>query len=169
MIWQGICIHHSATVDSATSSWEAIRHYHINPALNGKTIPLEEYNYFKSRGVVAGLKDPWDEIGYHYGIEDVGGTLRLRIGRPLSMPGAHARGLNKTHIGICMIGDFDRDLPSVTRLDYLALVIADIARNYRLEISPETIKYHRDVADRTCPGELFPPKEALIRMVEKYL
>ncbi len=144
MIWQGICIHHSATADSASSSWEAIRRYHI------------EHN-------------GWDEIGYHYGIEDVYGTLRMRIGRPLSIPGAHAVGLNATHIGICMVGNFDRDLPSMSRLDYLALVIADIARNYRLEISPETIKYHRDVADKTCPGYLFPPKEVLIRMVETYL
>jgi len=144
MIWQGVCIHHSATADSATSSWEAIRRWHIET--NG-----------------------WDEIGYHYGIEDVAGSLRLRIGRPLSLPGAHAVGLNSSHIGICIVGNFDRDLPSIHRLDYLALVIADICRNYRLPVDSNSIKYHNDVSAKTCPGELFPPKEVVIRMVEKYL
>lgn len=144
MIWQGICIHHSATRDSGTSSWKAIRRWHIEN--NG-----------------------WDEIGYHYGIEDVNGALRLRIGRPLHLPGAHEPTYNRTHIGIVLIGNYDKDLPSRDRLDYLALVIADIIRNYRLELSPETLRYHRDAADKTCPGERFPPKEVLARMVERYL
>ena len=144
MTWKGVCIHHSATLDGATSSWEAIRRYHVDT--NG-----------------------WSDIGYHYGIEDVSGILRLRIGRPVHLPGAHAPALNSSHIGICIVGNYDLDLPNLARLDDLALLIADLANTYKFDISLDTIKYHRDVADKTCPGELFPPKEVLIRMIERRL
>lgn len=141
MNWQGVCIHHSATRDSKTSSWEAIRYYHRQ---NG-----------------------WDDIGYHFGIEDVSGSLRIRFGRPLHRAGAHAIGLNRTHIGICIVGDFDRDLPAIATIEFLALFIVDMARAYGWEINDNTIRYHRDVSDKTCPGELWPPKDMLIRTVKR--
>ena len=144
MNWQGVCIHHSATRDSQTSSWEAIRNWHIH-------------------------HNRWSEIGYHYGVEDVAGSLRTRIGRPLNFPGAHAPALNRSHIGLVVIGDYDRELPSQTRINYLALLIADMIRFYGWPLNEETLRYHRDVADRTCPGELFPPKEVLIARVQRCL
>lgn len=144
MNWQGVCIHHSSTRDTETSSWEAIRRWHV------------EHN-------------GWREIGYHYGVEDVAGSLRTRIGRPLDLPGAHAPRLNRTHIGLCVIGDFDRELPSQTRINYLALLLADLFRFYGWTLNGDTLRYHRDVADNTCPGDLFPPKEVLIDRVQRCL
>lgn len=144
MNWQGVCIHHSATIDSATSSWEAIRRYHVHT--NG-----------------------WSEIGYHFGLEAVAGSLRTRIGRPLNLPGAHTPPLNRSHIGLVVIGDFDRELPSQTRINYLALLLADLFRFYGWPLNDNTLRYHRDVDDRTCPGELFPPKSVLIDRVQRCL
>lgn len=144
MNWQGACIHHSATRDSATSSWEAIRRWHIHH--NG-----------------------WRDIGYHFGIEDVAGSLRVRYGRPLDRPGAHAVGINGTHIGICVVGDFDRELPARETLDFLGLLIADLARAYDWQINSDTILYHTDMSGKSCPGELWPPKDVMTRIVKRWM
>ena len=63
---QYIVIHHSLTKDGTVVDWEAIRRYHKET--NG-----------------------WSDIGYHYGIERVGGGLSLQVGRPESQPGAHTK------------------------------------------------------------------------------
>ena len=44
----------------------------------------------------------WDDIGYHFVILRDG---TIQAGRPLSKSGAHARGRNSTHIGICLVGN----------------------------------------------------------------
>lgn len=59
-----------------SQTFEAIRTYHL------------------SRG--------WRDIGYHWVIE---GTGRLRVGRPIPELGAHARGLNATSLGVCVVGN----------------------------------------------------------------
>ena len=46
----------------------------------------------------------WDGIGYHYVVR-LDGTIEE--GRPLTKPGAHARGLNRNSIGICFSGHGD--------------------------------------------------------------
>lgn len=138
--WKGVCIHHSATPDGASSSWEAIRRFHVQT--NG-----------------------WQEIGYHFGVEDVGGLVRLRIGRPLNLPGAHARGLNNSHLGICVVGDYDKQPPTDAHLDVLSLAVADLARFYGFDITDQSIRYHNEVAEKTCPGRLFPDKNALIARI----
>ena len=88
--WKGFTIHHSLTKDSGTVSWNAIRHYHMN-----------------TKG--------WRDIGYHFGIEQVGRldseAFEIFVGRPLTMNGAHARGLNSKQIGVCMVGNYDSVAP----------------------------------------------------------
>ncbi len=140
MNWQGVCIHHSGTRDSASSSWEAIRHYHI------------EHN-------------GWRDIGYHYGIEEVGDTLRLRIGRPLNLQGAHEPAYNRTHIGICLVGNFDKQRPGRDLIDITAMAVADIFRFYGIDPNEQTLRYHSDVSGKTCPGAHWPPKGVLLRLV----
>ena len=140
MNWQGVCIHHSATRDTATNSWSAIRRYHIQH--NG-----------------------WNDIGYHYGLEDIDGDLCVRIGRPTDKPGAHARGINDTHLGICVVGNYDRDYPPQSLISRLALLIVDIMRAYGIKPDTGSILYHSDVSGKTCPGAHWPPKGVLLRLV----
>lgn len=47
------------------------------------------------------LSKGWLDIGYHYVIRRKGG---LDLGRPLTQPGAHARGYNHLSLGICLVG-----------------------------------------------------------------
>ena len=80
-LWSGIVIHHSLTKDQTTNDWDSIKKYHLSSG--------------------------WQDIGYHFGIERIGEDWTYQVGRPLSMTGAHTKGFNETHLGICVVGNFD--------------------------------------------------------------
>jgi hypothetical protein len=77
-----IIIHCSATADSGTVSWTAIRRYHV-----------EQLN--------------WRDIGYHFGIERIGAYVEVMLGRWPDRMGAHcsAKQMNQRSLGICCVGD----------------------------------------------------------------
>lgn len=60
----------------------------------------------------------WDGIGYHYVILESG---EVEAGRPEYWPGAHARGHNKSSIGICLIGKGVYTIKQFKALDLLLL------------------------------------------------
>ncbi|GEM_PF-479539 len=88
-------------------------------------------------------------------------TFTLQIGRPLTDPktgkamsGAHTRGCNRTHIGICVVGNFDKKVPSKELLKFGANVVNTI-RRYQPGITVDKVEPHRKYAKKTCPGRLF--------------
>lgn len=136
-----ILIHHSATRDTASSSWEAIHRYHTQT--NG-----------------------WRDIGYHYGIERIGEHFQLRFGRPTSEPGAHCSegGFNRKSIGICLVGDFDKEAPPEPQLQMAFVLCRSLMRKHN--IPPHNVLGHREAGlhagfdwrkgqFKSCPGLLF--------------
>ena len=121
-----IILHHTwspTTVQyKGLATWEAIRMYHM-----------------KERG--------WRDIGYHLGIgpRETGVWLL----RPMTMTGGHCVGHNSKSIGIAMIGNFDSEDPQLC-LPQAIKVMAVCCRVLGLE--PEDIYFHRDFANKTCPG-----------------
>jgi N-acetylmuramoyl-L-alanine amidase len=125
-----LIIHHSLTKDGQVVDWEAIRKYHIE--VNG-----------------------WDDIGYHWGIERVGGRYALEAGRPETVVGAHTKGMNAQSLGICVVGNYDREQLSQAALDLLVDLCVRKCRQYGLK--PEDIvTHHGYAAYKTCPGKIFP-------------
>lgn len=125
-----IILHCSATDDSPAKNTDAIRAYH------------------KSLG--------WDDIGYHWLIEDVGGKALLIPGRSFRYQGAHCRaaGRNRDSIGVCIIGDFDKTPPAPTLFYKAARYIALLCRVY--DIHPSMVSGHREwEPKKTCPGKWF--------------
>jgi len=102
-------------------------------------------------------------LGYHFVVGNGSGMGdgEIHVGyRWLDqLPGAHVAGaagdtLNRTSIGICLVGDGDRRAFSdeeIHRAAQLAAALAD-----RFGIPPERIILHRDVAETTSPGRYFP-------------
>jgi len=126
--WQSIVIHHSLTKDSATVSWDAIRRFH------------------KAKG--------WREIGYHAGIEKVGKTYEVLLGRPLDWGGSHTKGKNQTSLGFVFIGNYDEtDPPS----EMLKVAAERVIRPWMkiFNIPANRIFGHRDFASKSCPGRKF--------------
>ncbi|MCK4601559.1 MAG: N-acetylmuramoyl-L-alanine amidase, partial [Phycisphaerae bacterium] len=60
---------------------------------------------------------------------------------------------NNHGIGICLVGDFRRDLPSEAQLASLNRLLVYLMRKY--DIPPECVIGHCDApnANTTCPGE----------------
>lgn len=90
----------------------------------------------------------WADIGYHY---LVGTDGRIYEGRPASVQGAHAGGANnKGNLGISVIGNFSKALPSRRQLDALAAFLED--RRKVLGIPASALYGHRDLCPTECPG-----------------
>lgn len=130
----GIVIHHSATRDTATISLDAIRNYHV-----------KEMN--------------WDDIGYHFVLELVDQSFVIGTGRGLQYVGAHTVGRNDM-IGICVVGNFDETTLPLKELDRLLNLVAGIMMMYPY-LTFDDIHYHRETANKTCPGNNFPALEQI--------
>ena len=128
-----IVLHHSFTEDSKTVSWNPIREYH-----------KKVFNT--------------DEIGYHFGIEEVReeGIYEVLYGRKINRKGAHCpqKNMNNLGIGFMFCGNFDIAPPPQDMLCKAADFIADLC--IMTGISPNNIQGHREFNTRkTCPGKKF--------------
>lgn len=132
-----IIIHHSLTKDGSTVSWDAIRWYHTHTM-------------------------GWRDIGYHAGIELIGGHYEILIGRMLDEVGAHTSGQNEDSIGICLAGNFDLAPPPPAQLDLAVRYTSSLCRV--LEIPVSRVSRHSDFSAKTCPGALFPWDEFIRRI-----
>lgn len=122
--WQGALIHHSAT--SSTTTAKSIRDYHV-----------------KERG--------WLDVGYHGLIEmTLAGGFRFVAGRSLSVAGSHCPGKNKTHLGLCLIGNFMHGTPPIAQLEVAAEVLAEWCVAF--DFGPEEIYPHFAFRQTECPG-----------------
>lgn len=132
--WKRIIIHHSATVDGRTFSWSAIKRYHT------QTLGFQH-------------------IGYHAGVEYVDDDYFAIMGRPWDMVGAHAIGQNDKALGLCIVGNYDNVAPDDKALELAAEVVRLWMKIYNIPL--EEIHMHREYANKTCPGTLFPWKKFL--------
>jgi N-acetylmuramoyl-L-alanine amidase len=58
-------------------------------------------------------------IGYHFVISPTGRIFR---GRPVDRMGAHVKGHNRGTVGICLMGDFEHERPTIAALAALSAV-----------------------------------------------
>ena len=132
--WRYIVVHHSATPRGSAASFDRWHRNH-----NG-----------------------WDELGYHFVIGN--GTLTpdgcIEVGSrwPKQKHGAHCKvGDDETYndwgIGICLVGNFERDRPTEAQMGALARLVDYLRVKYT--IPDRCIIGHGDVDDTRCPGRNF--------------
>jgi len=166
MNWTHIIVHHSATVDGREHNWGAIRRYHMSYRIDGTSVTVEEFERCLAAKDGVRFERPWSDIGYHYGIERVGDSFMVFIGRPLDRPGAHCVGMNHCAIGICCVGNYDLGPPPEEMVDLLVGLIRKLCVQFGIPV--ENIKRHSDYANKTCPGtqfDLAPIRERVQRMM----
>ena len=123
-----IILHCSATKDSGTVSWQAIRRFHM---ANG-----------------------WNGVGYHAGIELINDQYEVMIGRLWDRPGAHTSGENHDSLGVCFVGDFEADPPPLAQWQVGVQFIRSLC--WVFGIGHDRVFGHREFTDRkTCPGTRF--------------
>lgn len=95
----------------------------------------------------------WADIGYHFLIDYNG---RIWEGRPLKFQGAHVGGADNRHnVGICLMGDYDLQRPSLAEIEALRSLVDFLMDKYRISIGD--VYTHQEVAERKghstgCPG-----------------
>lgn len=130
-----IVIHHSKGPDHVTRDFEAIRKYHIE--VNG-----------------------WLDIGYHFLLDEVNGSVEIISGRAPENVGAHALGFNDHSIGICMVGDFDIKPPPMKKVIKLVNLIRAVQATFEIKTAHvighrETYVLREQPIEKTCPGRAF--------------
>jgi len=90
----------------------------------------------------------YGDIGYHFLIDPTG---RVFVGRELAWQGAHAGGTNNVqNLGICLLGNFDRERPTREALLSLETLVAELRAENR--ISAGEVHAHLDYRNTECPG-----------------
>ena len=116
--------------------WSGITiHHSASPDVSANEID----QWHKSRG--------WRGIGYHFVLRQNGD---IEPGRPIDKQGAHARGRNGSHIGICLTGNLNEQLPHMEQLSSLLSLLSGLQSRYK--ISKDNIEGHHE----NCPGRFFP-------------
>ena len=107
----------------------------------------------------------WNGLGYHFVIDNgTDGTPdgQIETGHRWNhqMDGAHCNtdDMNKIGIGICLVGNFDKDRVSKTQFESLVWLVRKLQLKYHIPRSH--ILRHRDVPGKRgateCPGNHFP-------------
>jgi hypothetical protein len=163
--WKGIVIHHSATVDGTQNDWEAIRRYHTSYRVDGEIVDEQTFKTMQMLGHGKVFEKPWTDIGYHGGWELEGSVYVFKIGRPWSMPGAHAglhgnNAYNNDYLGLCVVGNYDKAAPTGFLWELCLKTVREIKQHFGFSV--DRILGHREVYDKvgmprqkTCPGSLF--------------
>ncbi len=109
--------------------------------------------FIKERHIKRGFED----VGYHYLIGNktkfsVNG--KLYKGRDEKFQGAHAIGFNANSIGICLIGDLDKNPPTQEQLNTLIKFLKEKIAEHKIPV--QNILGHRELPGvaKTCPGKL---------------
>ncbi len=130
--WSRLTIHHSAEyagllrgkgASESASAIQSIQGYH-----------MDEKGY--------------GDIAYHFLVDPSG---RVFEGRSLAWQGAHAGGTNNVrNIGVCLLGDFDREAPTRASLDALARLVAQLRDTHG--IAANRVYGHGELKTTACPG-----------------
>ena len=127
-----IFIHHSSvSYKDNPDQFNAINEYH-----------KQKWNMISSLGFYG---------GYNYHISSNGSVRKYRkVGEETIAQ----VGYNFDGISICLDGNFDVEYPTQNQKDALGNLLVELVEEYG--ISPNNIKPHRAVANKTCPGMNLP-------------
>jgi hypothetical protein len=86
-------------------------------------------------------------IGYHFVVSPSGRIFR---GRPLDRLGAHVQGHNPGTVGICLMGDFEREQPTRAALASLDFIRQQLVPGAHVPLLGH--RDHRGHERNACPG-----------------
>jgi N-acetyl-anhydromuramyl-L-alanine amidase AmpD len=133
--WHYIVLHHSAT--------------------KGGTMRAMDRYHRQTRHMENGLAYHF-VIGNGTGIGD--GTIRVGHRWTEQLQGGHLANeeQNQVALGICLVGDFDKQQPSVAQMQSLQVLVQALLKRCQLE--PSAVKLHREfnLKPTECPGTNFP-------------
>jgi len=136
--WKYIIIHNSATRQGNAKIFERY-HRNVRKMRNGMA-----YHFVIGNGTSTG--DGEIEVGNRWVRQINGGHVASNY-------------LNNISLGICLVGDFDRDRPTKRQRDSLDELVRYLRRRVgRVNGKQSIVKGHREINPRptSCPGRRFP-------------
>ena len=124
MIVKEIVIHHSAS--SKNTTIEQLNAWH-----KARDFTLSSLNFY---------------IGYHYIILSDGKVVQTRRDNEL---GCHVRNGNEGRLGICVVGNFMNEQPTVPQIESLSSLTFQLKKDYGIK----DLKGHKEFNQTECPGE----------------
>lgn len=119
---------------STRTSWKGVTVHHSAGPYGQSIRQIQDY-HMDSNG--------WPDVGYNFLIKEG----RIFEGRGWSTHPAHD-GINDT-LGVCVVGNYMKTLPSDRDLDALSAFIGEAQRRTGTTLA----RGHRDVAQTACPGD----------------
>lgn len=120
-------------------------------AIHHSAIPLDTDETMQSVQDLHMDSNHWADVGYHYVVDKNGIVYE---GRDIHVRGASVAGYNTGTIGVCVMGNFELDLPLEIQLAVLQQVVNWLTKTYTLthlaghgEFNPESV----------CPGKNMMP------------
>jgi N-acetylmuramoyl-L-alanine amidase len=92
------------------------------------------------------------DVGYHFVIRRNGG---VEYGRDITTPGAHARGFNRSSIGVCLVGGVDKfNKPKNNFTDEQFESLKKVVEALKESFPEAEVLGHRDLPDvkKACPS-----------------
>ena len=126
MVKEHIVLHHSATSDG---------------------IVYKDFDSLLKGHLARGFRD----IGYHWVIERLNGELVAIPGRAEWDTGAHCPGKNEDGIGVCVVGNFEKEVPSEELYQFVAKHCRGIISRHPIK----SITGHNHYCPTLCPGKNF--------------
>lgn len=149
--WKNIIIHHSDSTDSYKLDTPSIRAYHMSFRWNYQPVSEQRFNELLISNPNDHFEKPDIDLAYHIMLEKVGEDYQIIKGRNLKLQGAHTIGRNQDSIGICMVGRFDVNPPTIGHWILLKKTCMDLMEYFN--ISVDNIFPHRFFnSNKTCPG-----------------
>jgi hypothetical protein len=106
----------------------------------------------------AHLEQRYGDIGYHLIVDYAG---RVWEGRSLAYEGAHVLSENEANVGVMLLGNFERQQPSLAQLAAMAELVELLRTHYGIRRS--RVYGHRDLGSSVCPGRNLYPYVAELR------
>jgi len=100
----------------------------------------------------------WGDIGYHYIIDRAG---RVIEGRNIAYQGAHVKQQNPHNVGVMLLGNFEKQVPSSAQLAGLQRTLRHLMLTYRVPV--KRVYTHRELGPTACPGRNLQPRVASLR------
>lgn len=102
--------------------------------------------------------EPFGDIGYHYLIDPSG---RVWQGRELVWQGAHVKDQNPGNLGICVMGNFNKQPANAAQKAALDRFVRQTMARHNISIA--NVKTHQERAPTECPGRNLQSYVALTR------
>lgn len=100
----------------------------------------------------------WPGIGYHFVIDKKGQIFYTNY---LNTVSYHVQNANTRSIGVCLVGNFDKELPTAEQIASLKFVIAYLNNTLNKKL---IITKHNQFATKSCPGKNM---DAIVEEIKK--